>query len=151
MKHEGALSIYADEKLLLELRADGSVVAGEQFTEGENAKLVFRALALKYPRWAGDMIAAYVRALPLLVSSRMVIVGAVGGPVATDMASRVYRAVLEEVAMRAEENGQEAEAREAERQREQFRADKETADLVVAEQLLGLASGPNGADPATSA
>lgn len=135
MKHEGALSIHANGELLLELGVDGTVTAGPAFLQDDNVKLVFRALALKYPRWAGDMIANYVRSLPALVSSRVAVATAAGGPVAGDLATRIYKAVLEEVAIRAEENGQEAEVREAERQKVQFR--EEQAAKVVHSVELG--------------
>lgn len=123
MRHDGALSIHSMGELLIEFNADGTVVVGPKFQQDEAIKLIFRALALRYPRWVGDLVASYVRGMPTALSSRLAVSTAVGTPVASDLGSRIYRAVLEEVAMRAEEDGVAAEAREAERQKEQFRAE----------------------------
>jgi len=132
MKHEGALAIHANEQLLFQLNADGSIIVGDRYAQDDNAMLVLRTLALKYPRWAGDMVAAYVRALPLDRTFRAAIAGAVGRPVESNLATAIARAVLETIALIAEEQGDAGERLEAARQAQQ---DAQARQAVTAEAV----------------
>ena len=153
---EGALVIHANGKLLFEATAEGQLRGGEQFDE--LSAHVWRALSLQYPAWIGATVAAYVRAMPPSLSSQIAVSAASGQSLQMELTHRIYRAVLEEVALRAEMQGSEAavalqkhqeEIKEV-KAREEVKQAEEAKQAEDREILPRTVSAPSEANSGTS-
>src|SRR5262245_43862425 len=102
--NDGTLQLHADGQLLVEFTNAGEIRTGPAFKDDTAANLVLRMLAAQFPTWQGGFIAAFLRFQKPAVDSRALLRGVLGGaPVANEVSDRLWSAVVEQLAVRAEE------------------------------------------------